>query len=305
MLGFITRRLAQSLFVVWGILTVVFVLIRLSGDPITLFITEETPPEQIERIRQSLGLDRPLIAQYLSFVVQAARGDFGESLRFRQPAMSLVFDRLPASLELLVAAVVLSLVVAIPVGILAAVRKGSVIDGLGMGLVLLGQAVPAFWLGTMLVLLFSVELRLLPTSGRGAWLQLVLPTITLAAYMTARTARIVRSGMLDVLNLDFIRTARAKGLYESRVVMRHALKNVAVAIITVIALDVGSMLAGAIVTETLFAWPGIGRLLISAVSARDFPLVQATAVVLAVFVVLVNIVVDALYAFLDPRIRFN
>lgn len=305
MLGFLARRLAQSVFVVWGILTIVFLLVRLSGDPITLFITEETSPEQVALIRESLGLDKPLVVQYLSFLGQAATGDFGDSLRFRQPAMALVFDRLPASLELLVAAVVLSLIVAIPVGILAAVRRGSMFDSLGMGVVLLGQAVPAFWLGTMLVLLFSVELRLLPTSGRGTLLQLVLPTITLAAYMTARTARIVRSGMLDVLGLDFIRTARAKGLYEFRVVTRHALKNVAVAVITVIALDVGAMLAGAIVTETLFAWPGIGRLLISAVSARDFPLVQAASVVLAAFVVLVNIVVDALYAFLDPRIRFK
>lgn len=305
MIGFISRRLLQSLFVVWGILTVVFVLVRLSGDPITLFITEETPPQQVELIRQSLGLDRPMFMQYVSFLGQAAGGDFGESLRFRQPAMSLVFERLPASFELLGAAVLLSLVVAVPVGILSALRKDSVVDGVGMGIVLMGQAVPAFWLGTMLVLLFSVQWQLLPTSGRGTLAQLVLPTITLGAYLTARTARIVRSGMLDVLGLDFIRTARAKGLLPSQVVLRHALKNVAVGVITVIALDIGAMLAGAIVTETLFAWPGIGRLLISAVSARDFPLVQAAAVVLALFVVLVNIVVDVLYAFVDPRIRFS
>lgn len=305
MLGFISRRLLQSLFVVWGILTVVFVLVRLSGDPITLFITEETPPQQIELIRRSLGLDRPMFMQYVSFLGQAAGGDFGESLRFRQPAMALVFQRLPASFELLGAAVLLSMVVAVPVGILSAVRKDTVVDGVGMGIVLIGQAVPAFWLGTMLVLLFSVQWQLLPTSGRGSWAQLVLPTITLGTYLTARTARIVRSGMLDVLGLDFIRTARAKGLLPSQVVLRHALKNVAVGVITVIALDIGAMLAGAIVTETLFAWPGIGRLLISAVSARDFPLVQAAAVVLALFVVLVNIVVDVLYAFVDPRIRFS
>lgn len=289
----------------WGILTVVFVLVRLSGDPITLFITEETPPQQIELIRRSLGLDRPMFMQYVSFLGQAAGGDFGESLRFRQPAMALVFQRLPASFELLGAAVLLSMVVAVPVGILSAVRKDTVVDGVGMGIVLIGQAVPAFWLGTMLVLLFSVQWQLLPTSGRGSWAQLVLPTITLGTYLTARTARIVRSGMLDVLGLDFIRTARAKGLLPSQVVLRHALKNVAVGVITVIALDIGAMLAGAIVTETLFAWPGIGRLLISAVSARDFPLVQAAAVVLALFVVLVNIVVDVLYAFVDPRIRFS
>lgn len=289
----------------WGILTVVFVLVRLSGDPITLFITEETPPQQVELIRQSLGLDRPMFMQYISFLGQAAGGDFGESLRFRQPAMALVFERLPASFELLGAAVLLSLVIAVPVGVLSAMRKDSVVDGVGMGIVLIGQAVPAFWLGTMLVLLFSVHWQMLPTSGRGTPAQLVLPTITLGAYLTARTARIVRSGMLDVLGLDFIRTARAKGLLPSQVVLRHALKNVAVGVITVIALDIGAMLAGAIVTETLFAWPGIGRLLISAVSARDFPLVQAAAVVLALFVVLVNIVVDVLYAFVDPRIRFS
>lgn len=305
MIGFVSRRLLQSLFVVWGILTVVFVLVRLSGDPITLFITEETPPQQVELIRQSLGLDRPMFMQYISFLGQAAGGDFGESLRFRQPAMALVFERLPASFELLGAAVLLSLVIAVPVGILSAMRKDSVVDGVGMGIVLIGQAVPAFWLGTMLVLLFSVHWQMLPTSGRGTLAQLVLPTITLGAYLTARTARIVRSGMLDVLGLDFIRTARAKGLLPSQVVLRHALKNVAVGVITVIALDIGAMLAGAIVTETLFAWPGIGRLLISAVSARDFPLVQAAAVVLALFVVLVNIVVDVLYAFVDPRIRFS
>ena len=251
---YIVKRLAQTIIVVWGILTIVFLLVRLSGDPIALFITDETPPEDIAIIRKELGLDKPLYIQYIQFLKSSASGDFGKSLRFNVPAMALAMERLPASLELLLAATTFALLVAIPLGIISAVKKDSIYDTFSMSLALLGQATPAFWLGTMLMLVFSVELRWFPTSGKGSISQIVLPMVTLGAYLIARTSRFTRSGLLEILGQDYIRTARAKGFSEAAVIRRHALKNVSILIVTVIGLDIGAMLAGAIITETLFTF---------------------------------------------------
>lgn len=305
MTQFLLRRLLQSIFVIWGILTVVFVLVRLSGDPTTLFITEESTPQQVARVRAALGLDDPLHVQYFRYLSNAVRGEFGDSLRYRQPAMGLVLERIPISLSLLGAAVAFAIVIAVPLGILAAAKRGTIFDSFGMSVALLGQAIPSFWLGTMLVMLVAVQWKLLPTSGRGTPEHMILPMITLGAYLLARITRLVRSGLLEVLDHDFIRTARAKGLSEIAVVTRHALRHVGVAVLTVIALDVGALLAGAVVTETLFAWSGIGRLLVTAVSSRDFPIVQAAAIVLALFVVVINIIVDFAYSLIDPRVRVS
>lgn len=303
MLNLLLRRLAQTVFVVWAILTVVFVLVRASGDPVTLFINEDTSPEQIERVRAELGLDQPLYVQYGRFLLDSVRGEFGDSLRSRQPAMELVLDRLPVSLQLVGAALLFALIVAVPLGTLAALRSGTPIDSFATGLALLGQAIPSFWLGTMLVMIVAVQAQLLPTSGRGSFLHFILPTITLGTYVAARTTTFVRNGLVDVMRQDFVRTAVAKGLSRTQAIVRHAFRHVGVAVITLLALDIGGLLAGSVVTETLFAWSGISRLLITAVTNRDFPVVQAATVVLAVIVVLLNLVVDLVYGLLDPRIR--
>lgn len=303
MINLLLKRLAQAVFVVWAILTVVFILVRASGDPVTLFINEDTTPEQIARVRSDLGLDQPLAVQYGKFLVDSVQGKFGDSLRSRQPAMNLVLERLPASLQLIGAAVLFAVLVGIPLGTLAALNSRTWIDNAATSLALLGQAVPSFWLGTMLVMVVAVQLQWLPTSGRGSWLHLVLPTITLGTYIAARTTAFVRNGLLETMRQDFVRTAVAKGLSRTQAIISHAFRHVGVAVITLLALDIGGLLAGSVVTETLFAWSGISRLLITSVTNRDFPVVQAATVVLAVIVVLINLIVDLLYGLLDPRIR--
>jgi len=305
LLRYLIRRIPQAVIVMWGVLTVIFILVRLSGDPVTLFIVQDTPVEQIEAIRRELHLDKPLYIQYLIFLQRAAVGDFGDSLRHRQPALGLVIKRLPASLELMFTAVVFSVLIGIPTGIICATKRGSLADSLSLVAVLLGQSTPGFWLGTMLMLFFALKLRILPAAGYGDINQFVLPTLTLAAYLMARITRITRSELLDILREDYIRTARAKGVREAIVVCRHALKNAAITIVTVVGLDASAVLAGAIITETLFAWPGVGRLLVAAVLSRDFPVVQATALVLALFVVSVNTAIDITYTFLNPKVRLE
>jgi peptide/nickel transport system permease protein len=302
---FLARRIFQSVLVVAGVLTVVFALVRLSGDPITLFITEETPKERIPEIRRQLGLDRPLPLQYVHFWSQVLRGDFGLSLRFQEPALGVVLERLGRTVELAVASTIVATALAIPLGVLSAWRRGSAIDHLAVGLALAGQSLPVFWVGIMLVAVFAVELRILPTSGTGTWRHLVLPTVTLAIYSLGTLTRLTRSSMLEVLGQEYVRTARAKGLPEEIVLRRHALKNASLAVITMLGFEFSVMLGGAIITETVFAWPGVGRLIVQAITVRDYPLVQATLFVLALFVIAINLAIDIAYATLDPRIRFD
>ncbi len=301
-LRFLASRLAQAAFVLLGVSFAVFALSHLSGDPVSLMVGPTATQADIEALRQSMNLDRPFFMQYAAFLGGVLQGDFGTSLWQHQPALGLVLERFPFTIQLAAAALFLALLVAVPLGILSAVYRNSLLDRLAIGTSLVGQSVPGFWLGLLLILLFSVTLRLLPTGGSGSLLHLILPAVTLAAFTMGRIARLVRTNMLDALNSDALRTARAKGLREMTVVLKHGLRNAAIPIVTLIGLDASSLLGGAVITETIFAWPGLGRLVVQAISQRDFPLVQAATLCIAVIVVAVNLIVDLSYSFLDPRV---
>jgi ABC-type dipeptide/oligopeptide/nickel transport system permease component len=304
--AYIRRRLLQSVVVIWGVTLLVFVLVRLApGDPATMLLAESATDAQIEAAREAWGLNKPIWVQYYVFMSRALRGDLGDSLFFQQPALQVLLARMPATLQLSAAALIFSLSVAIPVGVLSALRRDSIWDYLGSGLAMLGQAMPPYWLGIMLILIFSVSLRWLPTSGRGTPAHLILPAVTLGSVLMALVMRLVRSGMLDVLGTDYVRTARAKGLPERAVVIRHAMRNILIPLVTVVGLQLGALFGGAVITESIFAWPGVGRLALQAISARDYPLVQASVLVISVVYVFLNLVVDIIYVYLDPRIRYD
>ncbi len=303
MLGYIVRRLIQGVFILWAVATIAFGLTFLSGDPATLMIGDHWTAEQIANFREYMGYDRPLLVQYGEYLGRVVRGDFGVSVRQQIPVTRLIMERFPATLQLAGLALVIIVVVAIPVGVVSAVRRNSAADRLAMSGALLAQSVPTFWLGIMLILVFGVVLRWLPVSGSGSPLHLVLPAVTLATFSTARIARLVRSSMLDVLGEDYIRTAHSKGLAPRAVHFRHALRNALIPVVTLLGIEVGSLLGGALVTETVFAYPGIGRLTIQAIAARDLPLVQGVITFGALIFVLVNLAVDLSYSVLDPRIR--
>jgi len=307
MLRFLLRRLLHGVFVVWGVVTAVFFLVRLTGDPTVFLVDQSATRAEIEHARHLLGLDRSLPEQYGAFLLAAPRGDFGESIRSKQPAMRLVLQHLwPATVELAVVAALLSTVLAVPLGVLSATHKDGMADHVSRLGSLLLQSMPGFWLGLLLILLFAVELRgLLPAYGSGTWRHLILPAVALAAAPLAQNARLVRAGMLDVLQQDFVRTARAKGVPERTVLYRHAFKNAAIPFITVTGLSLGFMLSGAIIIETVFAWPGLGRLIVQAVPGRDFPVIQAGVFVFALIFVALNLLVDLLYAVVDPRVRLS
>jgi peptide/nickel transport system permease protein len=302
---FVLRRLGQVVLVVVGVSLVVFLVIRLTGDPAYLLLPPDASEADRARFVRDLGLDQPLYVQYAVFVRRALVGDLGRSLRYRQPALPLVLERLPATVELALAALFVSLVVAIPAGVVAGVRRDTPYDNLTMLGALFGQSMPVFWLGIMLILLFSVRLEWFPTSGRGGLQHLVLPALTLGLYSTARVTRLVRAGMLDVIGQDYIRTAWAKGLPERRVIFKHALRNTLIPVVTIIGLELGSLLGGAVITETIFAWPGVGRLAVTAIFQRDYPVVQAAVLVTALVFVFSNLLVDMVYGWLDPRIRYT
>ena len=305
MTRYIIRRLALSLFVLFGVSIVVFGLIHLApGDPARLMLYDTAPEEEVQAMRKTLGLDQPLYLQYWLFLSNALRGDLGQSLYYKQSALRIILEHLPATAELTFAALIVSLVVAVPMGILSAVRRDTVWDYAGMLLATIGQATPVFWLGLMFILLFSVQWTVLPSSGRGGIENLIMPAVTLGAPLMALVTRLVRSGMLDILGEDYIRTARAKGLPRPAVVYRHALRNMLIPLVTVIGLQLGALLGGAVITETIFAWPGVGRLVVTAITARDYPLVQATTLLVSVYFVAINLLLDVLYVYIDPRIRF-
>lgn len=302
---FLIRRFLLALLVLLGVSFVVFAILHLTGDPTVLLLPPDAPAEEIERFRQVMGFNDPLMVQYLRFLRGALQGDFGVSLRHSEPAFALVLERLPATIELALAALLLALCLAIPTGIISAIKRNTVLDYVATVIALLGQAMPTFWLGIMLILVFSVRLNLLPSSGRGTLEHLLLPAITLGLFTAARIMRLTRSGMLEVLGQDYIRTARSKGLADRRVVWKHALKNASIPIVTIVGLELGTLLGGAVITETIFAWPGVGRLSVQAIFNRDYPVVQAVVFVLASGFVLVNLVVDIVYTYLDPRIRLR
>jgi peptide/nickel transport system permease protein len=305
MRGYVLARLAQSLLVVLLSLTAVFGMVRLGGDPVLLFLPMDIQAKDVDEFRERLGFNDPLLVQYGRFMAGAVRGDFGESLRYRRDALGLVLERLPATLLLAGCAIALTLLVAVPLGVLTAVHRDTVVDHLGTMATVLGQATPGFWLGLMLIYLFAVQLRWLPTGGMGTAGHLVMPSVVLAAFFAARVARLTRSATLDVLHEEFIKTARAKGLAERRVIGTHALRNAAIPIVTLAGLEAGQLLGGAVVTETIFAWPGLGRLTVQALLNRDFPVVMAAVSFTSIVYTLMNLLVDLAYGWLDPRVRIR
>jgi peptide/nickel transport system permease protein len=300
---FLARRLTQLVIVLLGVSMVVFSIVRLTGDPVVILLGEAATPQAVAQMRADLGLDRPVYVQYVRFLANAVRGDFGISLRYQQSALSLFVERLPATLELTAAALLLALVIGLPIGVVAALRPQSMFDGLVRASALVGQAIPGFYLGLVAIIILGAHYKLLPTGGRGTFAQLVLPATTLAAYQVAIVARFARGAMLEVLGEDFIRTARAKGLARVRVIVRHALRNALIPVVTILALQFGTLLSGAVVTETVFSWPGVGRLAVQAIYTRDFAVVQVTVMVTAILFVVINLLTDILYVLLDPRIR--
>ena len=300
---FLGHRVFRAVIALWLVSTVVFVVMRLSGDPVPLLLPPDAPRSEFARVRTELGLDRPLIVQYGVFMRSLAHGDFGRSIHFRESALAVVGGYVAATLELGLTSFFLAALVAVPIGLFSAMRRNTMIDHAAMAVALVGQSAPTFFLGILFILLLSLKADLFPTSGRGGWQHLVLPALTLGAFTMASIARLTRSAVLEVLNADYIRTARAKGLSEAWVVAKHTLKNAAIPIVTITGLQFGTLLGGAVVTETVFAWPGIGRLAIQSIYNRDYPVVQCTVFLAAVMFIVINFCIDLIYGLLDPRIR--
>jgi peptide/nickel transport system permease protein len=303
---FLLRRLIFTLPVLFGVATLVFSLIHLvPGDPAQAILGESAAPEDVIELRHRLGLDRPLYVQYVEFLKGLVSGDLGTSLRTREPVVKAIVTRMPATFELAAAAMGVALLIAVPLGIIAAVRAGTAVDHAATTLALLGISIPNFWLGPLLAMVFSISLGWLPVSGRGTLAQLVLPAITLGAPLAAVLARITRASVIEELRELYVLAARARGVSYTRAVLKHAFRNSLIPIVTVLGLQVGSVLTGAVITETIFAWPGVGRLLIQSISFRDYPLVQGCILLIAVTYVSMNLLVDVVYGFLDPRIRYE
>ena len=306
MLNYLIKRLLSTIPVLLGISLLLFFMLRmLPGDPAQVLAGQMASPQEIENIRQQLGLDRPIYEQYANFLSRLARFDLGRSARTQNPVTQEIWARLPNTLLLAVVAISLACLFGIPAGIISAVRPYSWIDYLVTTSALFGMSMPVFWLGLMLVVLFSVILKWLPAGGTGSWQHVILPSFTLAAFVVAFIARMTRSTMLETLSQDYTTTARSKGLQERVVVIKHALKNAMIPIITVVGLQFGLLLGGAVLTETVFAWPGLGRLIVDSILARDYPVIQGTILIFGLLYIMVNLVVDFIYALVDPRIRYD
>ena len=305
MSAYVLKRLGEAVLVCVGISVITFLLLHVAGDPVQLLLSIEAKAEDAAILRKSLGLDQPLHVQYGIFLKGLLQLDFGKSLFVREPALNLVLERFPATLQLTLAGMVIALLIAIPLGVVAAIRRYSLLDNLCTVLAVSGQAMPIFWLGLMLIIFFSVRLHLLPASGRGTFLHLLMPAFTLGASLAPITMRMTRSKMLDILSQEYVRTARAKGLHEKLVLFKHAFRNASIPIVTILGLQFGRLLGGAIVTETVFAWPGLGSLAVSAIRNFDYPLAQAAILMMALIVVLVNLAIDVSVGWLDPRILFD
>lgn len=303
MVRLLVPQTIQLLVAVWGISLIVFLVNFVIGDPLSGLVSAETPEETRAILRHQYGFDRPVLVQYFDFARRAAVGDFGDSYIIRKPAIDLVLERIPATLQLALAGMGIGILIALPVGIISAYRPYSLLDNIATVLAVAGQAMPIYWLGLMLILLFSVQLRWLPVSGYGSPQHLVLPAFCLGVFTAPIAMRLVRSGMLDALAQDYVRTARAKGVRELAMLLRHALPNTLIPVITVLGLQFGQLMGGAIITETIFAWPGVALLAITAIYRSDIPVMQASVVMLAVFITVVNFAVDLLVIALDPRLR--
>ena len=302
MAKYISKRLLQAIFVLLGVSLVAFIILHLSGDPLSLLISSGATPEQEAAIRTKMGLDDPLYIQYFRFLAQILHGDFGESLYYKQSTLSLIMNRLPATIQLTFAGILVATVIGIPLGIIAATKKGSMVDSVVRIIAICGQAIPSFWLGLMMILIFSVKLKWLPTSGRGTFAQMIMPAITVGLFSMASVCRLTRSTMIETLKTDYIRTAKAKGLHKARIIVVHALRNSLLPVVTTIGMEIGHLLGGTLLTETIFSWPGIGSLAVQAITNRDYPLVQTAVLITAFMFVIVNLIVDLLYAVIDPRI---
>ncbi|OOZ42074.1 glutathione ABC transporter permease GsiC [Solemya pervernicosa gill symbiont] len=303
-MNLLLSRLGASLLVILGVVTLTFLLLHLvPGDPVEMMLGESAQAADREALRGQLGLDRPLHRQYLDFLTGVATLDPGQSIHTRQPIGEMVWSRLPATLELTAAALLIAIAMALPLGVVAAVHRGSLWERLAMGFSLLGISIPNFWMGPLLILLFSLGLGWFPVSGREDWTSLVLPALTLGTALAAILSRMVRSTLLDLLGEGFIRTARAKGLSEYRVIYYHGLRNALLPLITLLGLQLGALLGGAVITETIFSWPGIGLLIIESIQRRDYPVVQVCVILVSCSYVLINLITEMLYAWADPRIR--
>lgn len=300
---YIVRQLVQFVVVILGISILAFAILHVLGDPVLLLLPQNAGKEEFERYRHLLGLDRPLYVQYWKFLSNAVVGDFGKSWYADTPAFRLVLERMPPTIYLTFAGLFVALLISLPLGILAALKRHSWVDNLCTTIAVAGQAVPLFWLGIMMIIVFSVRLRLLPASGYDSWENFLMPSFCLGAALAPLTMRLVRSGVIEVMNMDFIKTARAKGVAESMVVIKHAFRNACIPVITVIGLQFGQLLGGAIITETVFAWPGVATLTVESIRNQDFPVVQCAVILLALVIVSLNLIVDLTVAFIDPRIR--
>jgi peptide/nickel transport system permease protein len=303
MRSYLARQLVQLIVVVIGISILSFGILHVIGDPVLLLLPQNAGKEEFERYRHLLGLDRPLYVQYWTFATNALRGDFGRSWYGDAPAFPLVIERMPPTIYLTFAGLAVALLIAIPLGTLAAIRRHSIVDTLCTVIATAGQALPLFWLGIMLIIIFAVRLKLLPASGYGTWQHFLMPSLCLGMAFAPITMRLVRSGMIEVLSMDYIKTARSKGMAERRVVWKHAFRNASIPVVTVLGLQFGQLLGGAIITETVFAWPGVATLTVDSIRNQDFPVVQCAVVLLALIIVVVNLVVDVVVGFIDPRIR--
>lgn len=306
MTPYLWRRIALTFFVLWGAVTIVFVAIRLApGDPAQMMLGSTATAEEVASLRASLGLDQSVPVQYVRYILQIAKLDFGESLTLKEPALMVVAERVPQTVRLTVLSMVIAVLLSFPMGIAAALRAGKPVDRAISILSLIGQSVPGFWLGIMLILIFARELRLLPSGGADSWQHVVLPAATLALPLVGILTRLIRSGLLDVLREDYVRTARGKGLASRTVLTRHAMVNMLIPVVTVVGLQLGQLLGGAVIVESVFAWPGVGRLLLEAISNRDYAVVQAAILFITGGFLLINLAVDLSYGYLDPRIRFG
>ena len=302
---YIVVRLLQTIVALWAVSIIVFALARITGNPLDTLLSFEATLEDRERVAAALGLDRPLYTQYFIFVGNVLRGEFGESFKWRLPASELVFGRFPASLALAGLAITIATLVAVPLGVITAVKRDSVLDYGGKALALVGQAAPPFWLGLVLIWVFGVELGVVPTSGRSGWSSYVLPAVSLGLFWVAALMRLIRSSMLDALDSEYVKLARVKGLPEYKVIWKHTLRNAAIAPITYFGIILGSLLVGSVSIETVFAWPGVGFLAFQAILARDFPVIQTVVLLFSVVFIMTNLLIDIVYAYLDPRIRYN
>lgn len=303
--NYFVRRILQIIPVLLIISFIVFSLVFIAGDPVALMLPDDASQQDVELLRESLGLNESFVVQYSTYIMNLVQGDFGESYRYGQDAMSIVLERLPATLELGIAALLIALFISIPLGIWSATKQNSSLDLVATGAAVLGKAMPNFWLGIMLILLFSVTLNIFPVSGRGTLAHLILPSITLGTGIAAEMTRLIRSSMIETLSQDYVRTAKSKGLKDRIVVYKHAFRNSLIPVITITALQTSTLVGGTLITETVFSWPGLGQLLIQAVNTRDMAIVQASVFVIAFLVILMNLVADVLYRLLDPRIKYN